>query len=119
MTAAALQACLARHQAHAAATFRLDDELGTQHGIAWEDFVLLELLDAAGGEVPARELARRLGRTPSHFLLQLLPLEKVGLVSRTTGEDGQRAVTLRKPGRGLLNEARDTAAAVCGAMAPA
>lgn len=116
MNTAALQAHLARHHAHAAATFRLDDELGTLHGIAWADFVLLDALDAAGGSLCGAQLAERLGVTRSHLVLRLLPLEKVGLVARVSRPDGQRQVTLRAPGRGLLREARETAAVVCSGL---
>jgi DNA-binding MarR family transcriptional regulator len=108
-----LNHCLERHFSHAALTFRLDDELGTQHGLSWRDFVLLDLLDAGGGAVPGTQLARRLGLPRSHFVLQVLPLEKTGLVARTVTEGGERQVVLRAPGRRLLNEARETAAAVC------
>ena len=115
MNAAALQSCLARHHAHAAVTARLDEELGTHHGIAWSDFVLLDALDAAGGASPAAPLAGRLGTTRSRFLLQVLPLEKLGLLARAPAADGQRQLLLRPAGRRLLREARETAAAVCEA----
>lgn len=113
MSEGALQACLERHRAHAAQVFRLDDELGTQHGIAWQDFVLLEELADARDGLPTASLARRVGLTPSHLLLRLLPLEKVGLVARAQAAVGARTVALRAPGRQLLREARETAAAVC------
>jgi hypothetical protein len=63
MSQEALQACVDRHLEHAAMVFMLDDELGTHHGLSWADFVLLTVLDAAGGAAPATELARTL-RTP-------------------------------------------------------
>ena len=109
----ALQACMDRHLAHAAMVYRLDDDLGTQHGLSWADFVLLTALDAAGGAAPATELARTLCTPASHLLLRLLPLEKTGLVERATAGDGKRRVTLRPQGRRLLHEARDTAANAC------
>lgn len=121
MNPSALQACLLREQAHAALTYRLDEELGTHHGLAWSDFVLMALVDGAGGALAAPELATRLGLRRSHFVLQLLPLEKTGLVARTTADDGTRQVTLRPAGRRLLHEARETAESVCasaGAVAP-
>lgn len=108
-----LQACVQRHLAHAAQVYRLDDELGTHHGLSWADFVLLTVLDAAGGASPATALARSLCMPASHLLLRLLPLEKTGLVERAAGGDGQRRVRLRPPGRRLLNEARETAAHAC------
>jgi DNA-binding MarR family transcriptional regulator len=114
MSEAALQACMASHLDHAAMAFRLDDELGTHHGLAWADFVLLTMLDAAGGSAPAPELARALRTPASHFMLRLLPLEKTGVVERAAGADGKRCVMLRPQGRRLLREARETAAQVCG-----
>ena len=113
MSEAALRACVDRHLAHAAMVFLLDDELGTHHGMSWADFVLLTMLDAAGGAAPARELARTLCMPASHLLLRLLPLEKTGLVERAAGGDARRRVMLRPQGRRLLNEARDTAANTC------
>ena len=112
---AALQALLERHHAHAAVTGRLDEELGTRHGIAWSDFVLLEALDAAGGASAPAAMAQRMGMTRSRFLLQVLPLEKLGLLAREQGAGSQRNLLLRPSGRRLLREARETAAMVCEA----
>jgi DNA-binding MarR family transcriptional regulator len=108
-----LQACVHRHLEHAAMVFMLDDELGTHHGLSWADFVLLTVLDAAGGAAPATELARTLRTPPSHLVLRLLPLEKIGLVERAADVEGKRRVTLRPQGRRLLHEARETAADAC------
>ena len=113
MSEAALQACMDRHLEHAAFVFMLDDELGTHHGLSWADFVLLTVLDAAGGAAPATELARTLRMPASHLLLRLLPLEKTGLVARSAAGDGKRRITLRSQGRQLLHEARETAANAC------
>lgn len=113
MSEEALQACVNRHLEHAGLVFVLDDELGTHHGLSWADFVLLTVLDAAGGTAPATSLARTLCTRASQLLLRLLPLEKTGLVERVAGDDGQRRVRLRPPGRQLLQEARGTAADVC------
>ena len=112
MNEEALQACLGRHLEHAAMVFILD-ELGTHHGLSWADFVLLTVLDAAGGAAPATELARTLCMPASNLLLRLLPLEKTGLVERAADGDGKRRVTLRAQGQRLLHEARDTAADAC------
>jgi DNA-binding MarR family transcriptional regulator len=113
MSEADLQACVDRHLKHAALVFMLDDELGTHHGLSWADFVLLTVLDAAGGVSSATDLARSLRMPASQLLLRLLPLEKTGLVQRVAEGDGKRRVTLRLQGRRLLNEARDTAAHAC------
>jgi predicted transcriptional regulator len=110
MMTTALQACLERESVHARQVFRLDDELGTQHGLSWGDFVLLHALDDEQGGLPEAQLAQRLGTLRSRLLVRLLPLHKLGLVART-GEGAARCVALRPAGRRLL--ARETAAAVC------
>ena len=113
MSEANLQVCVERHLEHAARIFVLDDELGTRHGLSWADFVLLTVLDAAGGAAPATQLARNLSTPASRLLMRLLPLEKTGVVERVADGDGKRRVTLRPQGRRLLNEARETAANAC------
>ena len=113
MSEAALKACVDRHLAHAAEVFVLDDELGTHHGLSWADFMLLTVLDDAGGVAPATALARTLHTPASQLLLRLLPLEKTGLVERSAAGDGKRRITLRSQGRQLLHEARETAANAC------
>ncbi len=113
MSADALQACVDRHLEHAAMVYKLDDKLGTHHGLSWADFVLLAVLDAAGGAAPATALARTLCTPASHVLLRLLPLEKTGLVERAADAEGKRRVMLRPQGRRRLHEARDTAANAC------
>jgi MarR family transcriptional regulator, organic hydroperoxide resistance regulator len=92
---------------------RLDGELGTHHGLSWAECVLLTALDAAPEPTPAKDLARTLCLPASKLLLQLLPLEKIGLVERAARSDGTRHVKLRPPGRRLLREARDTAQSAC------
>ena len=109
----ALQACMDRHLAHAAMVYRLDDELGTHHGLSWADFVLLTELDAAPEGTPAKELARTLCMPASQLLLRLLPLEKIGLVERAADSNGNRRVKLRPQGRRLLHEAQYTAENDC------
>jgi DNA-binding MarR family transcriptional regulator len=113
MSEDALQTCVHRHLEHAAMVFMFDDELGTHHGLSWADFVLLTVLDAAGGAAPAKELACTLCMPASHLLLRLLPLEKTGLVERAADGNGKRRVMLRPQGRRLVHEARDTAANAC------
>ena len=90
MSKEALQACVDRHLEHAAMVFILDDKLGTHHGLSWADFVLLTMLDAAGGAVLATELARTL-RTPAsrgtgncrERMWNLMSTRQVGIVERT------------------------------------
>ena len=110
-----LDDALARHLAHAAWRHRLDTELGQWHGLAWDDFVLLTALDAAGGAMPTRALASRMGLSASALVLRLLPLEKTGLVARAATPEGVREVILRGPGKRLVAEATDTAQDLCAA----
>jgi MarR family transcriptional regulator, organic hydroperoxide resistance regulator len=114
MSLAALQACLDREYARAAASFRLDDELGTHHGIAWADFVLLESLQS--GAMLDTELAGRLGMLRSHLLMRVRPLQKLGLVTCQVDGEDSRTIALSVAGRRLANEARDTAAHVCAQL---
>jgi DNA-binding MarR family transcriptional regulator len=110
---AALQEALCREFERAALRLRLDEELGTRHGLAWDEFVLLEAVEEAGGALATRSLAGRLGLRPSALVLRLLPLEKTGWLERATSCEGARSVRLRAPGRRLLAEARETAGVVC------
>jgi DNA-binding MarR family transcriptional regulator len=105
---------------------KLDDELGSFHGLSLQDFILLRLLSQAeGGHMPVADLVRPMGMRQSTVLRQLLQLEKTGKVQREAapgGSAGRPWVALRPAGRGLLNDARATADAVCaaalGALAP-
>lgn len=108
-----LDFCLALHHAHASLQLKLDDELGTYHGISFDDFALLNLLaQADGGRVSIRELVRPLGQPQSAVLRQLIVLEKIGLVVRD-GTNELRQVALRPAGRSLVNSARETADSIC------
>lgn len=102
---------LFRHRELARVNLVLDEELGTHHGIGWNDFVLLDLLEAAGGLMPATHVAARQGLTPARLLLQVLPLEKLGLVRRTIGRDGVRELAIAAGGQRLWREAKATAEA--------
>ena len=51
--------------------FALDDELGIRYGRSWADFVLLTVLNEAGGSAPAIEPEQTL-HTPTSRLLDLL-----------------------------------------------
>jgi DNA-binding IclR family transcriptional regulator len=108
-----LDFCLALHRAHASLQLKLDDELGTYHGISFSDFALLNLLaQADGGRVSIPELVRPIGQPQSVVLRQLIVLEKIGLVVRD-GANGLRQVVLRPAGRALVNAARETADSIC------
>lgn len=115
MDLASLHACLEREQAHAVATFRLDDVLGTQHGLSWVDFVLLQRLSDDVEGVCEAHLAATLGMRRSRLLMRTRPLEKLGLISRSD-QAGARVLALTSAGRRLFREARETAAAACSEL---
>lgn len=106
----ALDDCLRISLAHASLTLKLDDVLGTFHGLSLNDFILLRLLSQAeGGRVPLAGLMRPLGVRMSVVQRQLAPLEKIGHLQREPG----RMVALRPAGRALVAEAAGSAQAVC------
>lgn len=105
--------CLALHRALASLQPKLDDELGTYHGIGFDDFAMLNLLaQADGGRVSFAGLARPMGQTPSAVLRHLILLEKIGLVVRE-GANGDRQAVLRPAGHALVHAARETADDIC------
>jgi DNA-binding MarR family transcriptional regulator len=64
-------------------TRRFDAGLGNHHGISFADYQLLrQLARAPEGRLRRVDLAERLGLTASGITRSLLPLEKIGLVSR-------------------------------------
>lgn len=100
---------LAQHRALARLNAALDEELGTHHGIDWTAFALLDLLQSAGGCMAARRAAECQGLTPTRLLLQVLPLEKLGLVGRSRDSAGVRQLAIAAGGRRVLREAQETA----------
>ena len=75
--------CLRLARANAALVRRFDNSLGSNHGISFSDFQLLNhLARAAGGKLRRVDLAERVGLSASGVTRNLLPLEKIGLVTR-------------------------------------
>lgn len=111
----AFDICLRLNHAHARLRRKLDDELGVQHGLCLSDFVLMRTLAQAPQGLPAQALQEPLGVPHSEVLRRVIPLEKLGWLTRVQGADGQRAIQLRAPGYGLVSEAVETVAAVCAA----
>jgi DNA-binding MarR family transcriptional regulator len=75
--------CLRIARANAVLLRRFDSGLGSHHGISYSDFQLLNhLARAPGGKLRRVDLAERLGLSPSGVTRSLLPLEKIGLVTR-------------------------------------
>ena len=117
----ALDQCLRISAAHARLQLALDEELGIHHGLSYADFLLLHrLAGAQDHRLSMGELAPELGLRASALLLQILPLEKIGLVEREAPLDkkGRRHVHLRAAGRQVVSNAIETAQALCLALAP-
>jgi DNA-binding MarR family transcriptional regulator len=80
---AGLEFCIKLSRAYAALTRRLDNALSSLHGLSFADFMILYYLERAPGRKLRRvDLAERLGLTASGVTRSLLPLEKLGLVTR-------------------------------------
>ena len=78
-----LEFCLRLTRAYATVTRRLDNALSSLHGLSFGDFMILHYLGRAPGSKLRRiDLAERLGVTASGVTRSLLPLEKLGLISR-------------------------------------
>jgi DNA-binding MarR family transcriptional regulator len=78
-----LEFCLRLTRAYATLTRRLDNALSSLHGLSFSDFMILYYLDRAPEFRLRRvDLAERLGVTASGVTRSLLPMEKLGLVSR-------------------------------------
>lgn len=98
---------------------RLDRRLGAFHGISFVDFsVLNELSHDQGGRLRRVDLAEKMGLTQSAVTRILLPLEKIGLVSRHPDPNDARVgyAALTKTGRIMLEDATVTAEEVCGEL---
>lgn len=91
------------------------------HGIGFSDFVILYLLQqSAGGKMRRIDLADRIGLTASGITRMLLPMEKIGLVSREANERDARVsyVVLTHAGRQLFEDAKLTAEAIAAEIIP-
>src|SRR3954468_12436250 len=75
--------CLRLARAYAVLVRRFDSALGNHHGISFSDFQLLNhIARAPGGKIRRVDLAERVSLTASGVTRTLLPLEKIGLVTR-------------------------------------
>jgi DNA-binding MarR family transcriptional regulator len=105
---AGLEFCIRLSRAYATLTRRLDNVLSSLHGLSFADFMILYYLDRApGGKLRRVDLAERLGLTASGVTRSLLPLEKLGLVSRQPDPRDARVgyATLTDSGYQLLGYA--------------
>jgi len=95
-------------RADAAVTKRLDRGISGYHGISRSDFtVLRHLYDARPGGLRRVDLAERVGLTPSGVTRMLMPLERIGLVTRAESAKDRRAAmaTLTPTGEQLVVDA--------------
>jgi DNA-binding MarR family transcriptional regulator len=86
-------------------------------GIGFTDFVILnELASIVGGRLRPVDLANRLQLTPSGVTRAALPLEKIGLVTRSSHERDARAsyISITQAGRERLEQALDEVDRVVG-----
>jgi DNA-binding MarR family transcriptional regulator len=75
--------CLRLARAYAVLVRRFDSALGNHHGISFSDYQLLNhIARAPGGRIRRVDLAERVSLTASGVTRTLLPLEKIGLVTR-------------------------------------
>lgn len=111
-----LEFCLRLTRAYAVLTRRLDNALGSVHGLSFSDFMVLYHLHHAGAARLRRiDLAERLGLTASGVTRTLLPLEKLGLVAREPDPRDARVgyAVLTKAGLRLLTNALISAESIC------
>lgn len=112
---ASLEFCLRLARAYAVLTRRLDNALGSLHGLSFSDFmVLYHLQRAAGARLRRIDLAERLGLTASGVTRTLLPLEKLGLVARQPDPRDARVgyAVLTNAGRQLFEHASISAQSI-------
>jgi DNA-binding MarR family transcriptional regulator len=116
-----LDFCLRLAKAHAALVRRFDGRLGTFHGLSFGDFILLlNLSRATGGKLRRVDLASQLGLTASAVTRALIPLERIGLVTRQRDLRDARIgyAVLTKSGQRVLEEAMRTAEEVSEDVIP-
>jgi DNA-binding MarR family transcriptional regulator len=111
--------CLHLARAHALLVRRFDNALGSHQGISFGDFQVLDHLSGApDGRLRRVDLADRLGLTASGVTRTLLPLEKIGLVTRQPDPRDARVsfAAITPAGRQVLVNAATTADLVSGAL---
>jgi len=117
----ALDFCLRLAKANAAMVRRFDGRLGTLHGLSLGDFILLlNLSRAPGGRLRRVDLAEQLGLTASAVTRALIPLERIGLVTRQRDLHDARVgyAALTKAGQRVLHESTSSAELVSTDLIP-
>ncbi|MDQ2819683.1 MAG: MarR family winged helix-turn-helix transcriptional regulator [Pseudomonadota bacterium] len=106
----AMDFCLRLARANAVLIRRFDTSLGTYHGISFADFQILNHLhQAPDGKLRRVDLAERVGLSASGVTRALLPLEKIGLVTRQSDPRDARVglALITDTGRELAVNATD------------
>jgi DNA-binding MarR family transcriptional regulator len=117
-----LDFCLRLTKAHAVLVRRFDGHLGTLHGLSFGDFVLLlHLSRSPAGKLRRIDLAEQLGVTASAVTRALIPLERIGLVTRQRDLRDARVgyATLTKAGQRVLQESISSVELISEAVVPA
>lgn len=92
------------------------------HGIGFNDFMILYLLQQSTDVKMRRiDLADQIGLTASGITRMLLPMEKIGLVTREANERDARVsyVVLTSAGKQLFADAEKTASTLASEIVPA
>lgn len=113
--------CLALVRTAATVSRRFDGRLGSFHGISFADFaLLLQLRRAPQSRLRRVDLADQLGLTASAVTRALVPLEKIGLVSRKADPNDARVgyAMLTAAGRRVLDEALETVEMIASEIVP-
>lgn len=78
------------------------------NGISWTEFLILRQIFAKNGKIRRIDLAENIGLTASGITRILLPMEKIGLVSRQNDENDKRVsfVILTEAGKIKFYEAK-------------
>ena len=97
------------------------DSILSVHGIGLNDFMILFHLNGAYDQKLRRiDLAEKIGLTASGVTRMLVPMEKVGLVTREANERDARVsyVKLTESGKRVLSETLDSAEATSNDLYP-
>lgn len=99
---------------------RFDNRLSF-HGLGFTDFIILyHLNEALHGKLRRIDLAEKVGLTASAVTRLLLPMEKIGLVSREANKNDARIsyVVLAPGGKRLLQESLEEAESLASDLLP-
>lgn len=92
------------------------------HGIGFNDLMILYVLQqSTDGKMRRIDLADQIGLTASGITRMLLPMERIGLVTREANERDARVsyVVLTSAGKQLFEDAEKTASTLASEIVPA